>query len=1035
MPTARGIDWRRDFGIEGRRPPNFFAGASDLDAAPLVVPQAHVLRRAFEDLGLSGVLCQDNAPLIYFRLEDRIEPAKVAATHRLFWNQGVAPILVFIDPEQVQVYSGLTPLEPSQSVATDAAGFVERLERVAGALQRFVLAVESGEYFHHHRRAFDPRQRVDRTLLTHLRDARKLLAEVPAPRLEPHTLDGLLCRLVFTCYLFDREVIDRKYLETAGIADADHLRDILGKKPRTSAKTDLYKLFKQLGEHFNGDLFSEDLDDEARQVKADHLDILDDLFRGTNPQTRQQRFWPFDFGIIPIETISAIYEHFLKASGDEAKRDAGAFYTPRFVAEVVLDRGLDGMSSLLEKRFLDPACGSGIFLVGLFNRLAEVWNRANPDAKYDARLRGLTSILTTNLFGIDESRSACLIAAFSLCLALLDQLTPPDIRRVLRKMKVLPKLVANAPGTPIHCGDFFSDTGDQPQGIHLVVGNPPWATATSRTAPVAKWCVAQTVPFPGRQMATAFVWKAPVHLDPIGKVCFVLPHGILFNHNPTAVEFQKELFRRHAAELILNLADFQRFLFEDAEAPAVVVKYAKERPANTGHRIDYWAPKADWAVTQAEVLAVLPQDRSRLTVREVLDDLDGEDAPLIWKERYWATARDRRLLDRLRLNPRLRDIIGQRGSRDGKPWIIAEGFEPFGALDRRSTLHRLSLPQAARVEAGTHALDLFVLRDDCNVQSKLEIDVRRRISDTEIFKAPLVLVTEGFSKIAYADLDIAYRHGIRGIHGPPEDASLLAFLAVYLRSSLARYFLFHTSASWGVSRARVDVDDLMRLPFPVPAQSPDPARANTIVTEVAGILADAMKEAPSSVLGREGIAERAQVRAEKLVEEYFDIDDIERSLIADTVSIVIPSVRPTRARVDVPTIMPASGDHQAEYVKLLSQTLSGWARKDYQLHSKAVRDLALGVGMVVLEKTHRGAATSSLADGAADVLAVLHRLQRGAARNCSTVELVRGLKVFEKNLLYVIKPLGRRFWTPTAALNDADEIAATLVMRPEKGDA
>jgi hypothetical protein len=40
------------------------------------------------------------------------------------------------------------------------------------------------------------------------------------------------------------------------------------------------------------------------------------------------------------------------------------FYTPRFLAEAVLDSALTSVPSLLGRRFLDPACGSGIFLVG-----------------------------------------------------------------------------------------------------------------------------------------------------------------------------------------------------------------------------------------------------------------------------------------------------------------------------------------------------------------------------------------------------------------------------------------------------------------------------------------------------------------------------------------------------------------------------------------------------------------------------------------------------------------------------------------------
>lgn len=1036
MTAGTSKEWLRDFGIESRSAPSFYASQDDLDSAVPSPPQAHVLRRAFEELGLSGVLCLDNSPIIYFREMAKIEPAKVAALHRTFWNQGVAPILVLIAPDEVHVYSGLAQPAIWPDSNTTPEGFVEQLGRVAEKLQAFVLAVESGEYFHLHRNSFDPRQRVDRNLLRHLEAARELLEEVPAARLESLTLDALLCRLVFTCYLFDRGIIDRKYLEEAGIEDAEHLRDILGRPRRSDAKTDLYRLFAQLGQDFNGDLFSENLEAEASQVKVDHLDILNNFLHGTDPRSGQRSFWPYEFGIIPIETISAIYEHFLKAAGEQEKKDSGAFYTPRFLAELVLDQTLAGTKTLLDKKYLDPACGSGIFLVGLFNRLAEEWNRSHPEAKYDAKLKGLTAILRTNLFGIDKEGSACLIAAFSLYLALLDQLSPPDIRRVLKKVKVLPPLVADDPNdaTTIRCADFFSDKATLPTPVDFIVGNPPWAKVTRQTAPVAVWCAARKLPFPGKQIAAAFMWKAPEYLGTTGKVCFVLPHGLLFNHTESAVEFQKRWFTTHAVDIILNLADYQRFLFEEAEAPAVVIRYAKERPADRAHRIHYWSPKSDWAVTQAEVISVLPQDRTQITIQEVLDDLESDDAPLIWKERYWATLRDRRLLDRLRLYPRLRHVLGQRGKGEVKRWIIAEGFEPFGANDAALTRRQLTLPQTARVEAGTHDLNLFLLPDDCDIQANLKLDLRRAISDTSIFKKPLVLVTEGFSKVAFANFDIAYRHGIRGIHGPVRDAGQLAFLAVYLRSALAKYFLFHTSASWGVSRARIDIDDLMRLPFPFPEQTDNPARAEEIVAEISKIMAAVAKQAAKSPLGREELVKSAQAQAEVLVEEYFDVIEFEKLLINDTNSVVVPSVRPTRARVEVPTLLAAKPSDYSEYLTLLCDTLNGWANQQYQVHGTTVSDDKLGVGMVVLEKTRRGEQPGQLGGANKGLLAAIHRLQRGAAKGRGSVELVRGLKVFDKTLLYVTKPIGRRFWTRSAALNDADEIAGTILMRPPKED-
>jgi type I restriction-modification system DNA methylase subunit len=932
-------------------------------------------------------------------------------------------------------------VEPSliTSGAERPSGFVEGLDRsVTEKLKAFVLAVESREYFREYREKFDPAKRVDRDLLRKLEATRDLLSKVIAPQLEKETLDFLLCRLVFTCYLFDRGIIDHKYLELIGILNAEHLRDILARDKRSEAKSDLYTLFKQLGQDFNGDLFNDDLDAEMRQVRVEHLDLLNHFFKGTDPRNGQQTFWPHEFGIIPIETISAIYEHFLKVSGEKERKVAGAFYTPRFLAEVVLDQALSKASNLLNKRFFDPACGSGIFLVGLFNRLAEEWTRLNPDAEYNAKLKGLTQILETNLYGNDKNPTACRIAAFSLYLALLDQLSPPDIRCVLKEVKVLPRLVAEQPGATgrIRCADFFSTGSDLPEKVDFVVGNPPWAKSGGTSSPPALWCRTRHLPFPGDRIETAFVWKAQEHLTPDGAACFVLPHGILFNHNQKSLDFQKELNTRHAVLCVINLADYQFFLFEEARQPAIILHYSKKPPVDSGHNIEYWSPKTDWAVTQADIISILVQDRACLSVREVLNDLRSDDAPLIWKDRYWATFRDRRLLERLRLYPRLRVLLGQRGHTPiTKRWVIAEGFEPHGKNDTPETLTNLKLPQTAKVEAGTHTLDVFLNQDDCTVEAMLELNLRRGISNLDIFKKPLVLVTEGFKNVAFANYNIAYRHGIRGIHGPSKDTSLLVFLTFYLRSRLARYFLFHTSASWGVSRTRIDINDLMRLPFPLPAETANPTRSSQIVDTVSNIMAESMKEARRTPLHRDHIVQQAQVKAERLVEEYFDINDIERILINDTNTVIIPSVRPLRSKPGVPTIQPATETHRDLYSALLCTTLNQWAHKDYSVHGKSVADAKIGLGMMVLEKTRRGQPPTHLDSATTDVLATLSRIQKIAGVKHGTLELVRGLKVFDKTLLFVTKPIGLRFWTGTAALNDADDIAGTLLMRPSKEGA
>ena len=190
-------------------------------------------------------------------------------------------------------------------------------------------------------------------------------------------------------------------------------------------------------------------------------------------------------------------------------------------------------------------------------------------------------------------------------------------------------------------------------------------------------------------------------------------HGTIFNHSTTALEFQRSLFKRHAVDLVLNLVDYQFFLLGEPDHPAIVMIYRKEAPENRRHSIEYWGPKTDWLVQRAEVIAVMPEDRCTLSTGEVLDDLEGTDAPQIWKQRYRATARDRRLIDRLSLYARLRDQVRQTEKETVKRWVIAEGFQPLGENDDPKTAKPLRLTSRLFIEASSSKLDLFLSSSEC----------------------------------------------------------------------------------------------------------------------------------------------------------------------------------------------------------------------------------------------------------------------------------------------------------------------------------
>ena len=85
----------------------------------------------------------------------------------------------------------------------------------------------------------------------------------------------------------------------------------------------------------------------------------------------QALFDVYDFSILPVEFISNVYERFI---GKENQEKEGAYYTPLFLAEYVVENTVSRyLRTTTESkcRVLDPACGSGIFLVETLRRIID----------------------------------------------------------------------------------------------------------------------------------------------------------------------------------------------------------------------------------------------------------------------------------------------------------------------------------------------------------------------------------------------------------------------------------------------------------------------------------------------------------------------------------------------------------------------------------------------------------------------------------------------------------------------------------------
>jgi len=290
-----------------------------------------------------------------------------------------------------------------------------------------VLARKYPDRFRHN-------QRADFTLLDNLKAVRDRLTQGDSkrPTLATDIVHDLLARLIFVQFLFQRQDSQgRSALDAAFLLRLHKEGRLRGRHANLGSvlrdHADTYALFRFLDQRFNGDLFpGKDLPNEQRdqawakemvEVRQAHLNFLADFVAGElHLPSSQLALWPlYAFDAIPLEFVSSIYEAFVHKRNDTV-------YTPVSLVDFLLDGVLPWDGEDWDLRILDPACGSGVFLVRAFQRLVHRWRQANPGQEPKGVL--LSSLLENNLYGVDIDPAAIRVASFSLYLALCDELDP-----------------------------------------------------------------------------------------------------------------------------------------------------------------------------------------------------------------------------------------------------------------------------------------------------------------------------------------------------------------------------------------------------------------------------------------------------------------------------------------------------------------------------------------------------------------------------------------------------------------------------------
>ena len=748
---------------------------------------------------LDAFFCFDNKPLILFFKD----PQDRKALHQAIWNFNESPIAIILENNVVEIFNGFAIDENKQL-----------LKRLGGneTLNDFTyFELVTGKTWEKYNDDINHKNRVDYRLLENIEAVQKRLKE---KGLTQTTANALLGKVIFFRYLIDRHV--RLNYQEKELWDNEDLCNCLSNRDDFVA---FIRHIENKDSGFNGDLFRIS-ESEFSTIDQDALDILIRLLRSEEISTGQQSLFDmYDFSILPIEFISNMYEKFI---GKENQEDGGAYYTPTFLVDYIVSETIGKKlkeSNDYNCKVLDPACGSGIFLVESLRKIIEKYIEVNEieDTNTDDFRQALKSIAQDNIFGIDKDPSAIQVAIFSVYLTLLDYQKPADIG----KFK-FPNLI----GTNFICSDTFDlDNKDlkalEDKKIHFdyIIGNPPWKGAggdrvvrkyikeRKKKERGKKYCIQIN----NNELAEYFVFRTSDFCTKNTEVALVIHSTSLYNSNSKDREssFRRYLLEEFHIKKVFELAVVRKEVFDKSNdkaiAPACVLFYKYANGDDTNNNIiTHIALKPSRFFSMFKVFSVCSSD-----IQEVQQDrLKKYD--WLWKVLVYGSYLDFNLIKRLREKPSIKNIINDRDR-----FISATGIT-FSEKKAKYDASRLK---------GMDFIDVYAVENFFINPQKVtpfQKDRLGRIRNTkkDIFYAPMLLCRHGLdteklilrSAISYKNA--IFKKSLLSIKAYRiEDTNILKNIGCIFSSDILSYLSIQTFSSIGIERGNAKGGEILSLPY------------------------------------------------------------------------------------------------------------------------------------------------------------------------------------------------------------------------------
>jgi type I restriction-modification system DNA methylase subunit len=987
----------------------------------------HFFERAKKDCGLDGVYSclsknstdsfssTPSIPVVYICETDSEEKAQ--EIHKKVWNQNLVPFLIIASPEYVRIYNGFSfdqnKTTPLESVSWDEVG--QKLQDISSK------AIDSGAIWKSplwEKGPSDQSQRLDARLLDNLNTLGNEL--VNSKKLEPDVAHGLIGKYIYLRYLRDRHFLSDELLSKWEIKPDD-----------VFTRQATLKAFRQLNEKLqnklNGSIFplTKEFKQNKEVFKEEHIQYVAGTFFGDNPTTGDSvLFNLYDFAFIPTELLSTIYEQFLHRNAKG--KEKGAYYTPVTLVNFVLNE-LERKKPLTEKmKVLDPACGSGAFLVQTYRHLIQ---KKQNDCKGSNSLKPeeLKKLLTENIFGIDSDRNACRVAQLGLLLTLLDHLTPSILSD--NNQFLLPKLDNN-----IVEADTFDESNKilqqlQEKKFDWIIGNPPWkqlgkrAEKDQKKSFALKWIEANKKECPvSNSLAEVFVWRSLDFAQNDAALGLLMPAMSLFNMRNKSRLFRQYFFKKCNVWTIANFANLRHHLFAKAIAPCAIFFFHPNHAVTSQSTIVTYSPlRINQTINREKNkgnkngLWNIIVNTSEIRHVCIEDAITGD--PLVWKTAMWGSHRDLSFLQKIS-----RRFNSFENFANQNKISFNEGRTPQKQSKTNSEyITEFSGKNKIIMEKFRKKERTFTFSND-HLETVDEYSCYLRPRDKtkwlEINKPPHIFVDVSRKVAIYSDDYFIVPSRELGIAG--EDSILLKALALYFCSDFFRYHQFFLSPEWGIFKGITILDTLKQLPI-----TPDFGKH---AQELATIYEQLQKNATSKKYSPEKQNELLQ-EANKRINKILGLRNAELLLISDFLEY---KIRAIDGMIDQRLIRSCDADWLKSYSETLEKSMNNFFdENDGIRHRVVVLD-----EQTLPNNNMRGIRIDSFRDNekvTPSQIKLPENIKDILRYEYSQwLYFQRELRYYDKRSIFLFKPNEKLHWLRSQALIDSDNIIGEILS--VKGD-